>query len=127
MKSQNIALIPFTTYGVPSGNYNGSSLTFTSDRQKASNYYRRSANSQTLRFTTDEFVGEIVIQASLDSDPTVDTDWFDVYTFPGDSATDGSTAISSDYATGVAGRFTWIRAVVTGFTDGTINSVTLTY
>ena len=127
MKSQNIALIPFTTYGVPSGNYNGSSLTFTSDRQKASNYYRRSANSQTLRFTTDDFPGEIVIQASLDTDPTADSDWFDVYTFPGDSATDGSTAITTDYATGVTGRFAWIRAVVLGFTDGTIIQVTMSY
>lgn len=127
MKSQNIVLIPATTYGIPSGNYNGVSLTFAGDRQKASNYYRRSANSQTLRFTTDDFVGEITIQASLDTDPTEDSQWFDIYTFPGDSATDGSTAITTDYATSVLGRFAWIRAVVTGFTDGTIDAVTLTY
>lgn len=127
MKSTNISLIPFTTYGVPSGNYDGTSLTFAGDRQKASNYYKRSSSSQTLRFTTDEFVGEIVIQASLDTDPTDDAHWFNIYTFPGDSATDGSTAITTDYATAVSGRFAWIRAVVTGFTDGTIDAVTLSY
>lgn len=127
MKTQPIALIDFTTYGVPSGNYDGSSPTFTSDRQKASNYYKRSSSSQTLRFTTDDFPGEIVIQASLDTDPTEDSHWFDIYTFPGDSATDGSTAITTDYATAVTGRFAWIRAVVTGFTDGTIDTVLLSY
>lgn len=127
MKTQPLTLIPLTTYGVPSGNYNGVSLTFTSDRQKASNYYRRSSSSQTFRFTTDEFVGAISIQASLNTDPTEDSHWFEIYSFPGDSATDGSTAISSNYATAIAGRFTWIRAVVTGFTDGTITTVTLSY
>lgn len=127
MKQSSLILIPETTYGTPSGNYDGSSLSFTGDRQKASNYYKRSANSQTLLFTTDEFVGEIAIQASLDTDPTQDSQWFEIYSFPGDSATDGSTAISANYATGVSGRFAWIRAVVTGFTDGTINTVTLSY
>lgn len=127
MKSENLVLLPTTEYGTPSGNYDGTSTSFAGDRVKGVGYYKSSSNSQTVRFIVDEYVGTITIQASLDEDPVIDSDWFDVYEFPGDSAQDGSTAISADFSTSPQGKFTWIRAKVDGFLGGTVNSVTLRY
>lgn len=127
MITQNLVLVPETQQGTPVGNYDGSSLTFSGDRQKAVAYYKGSSTSQTIRFRSDDFPGTVVIQASLDSDPDSDDHWFDAYTFPGDSATDGSTAITTDYSITLTGNFTWIRATVTGFSSGSIGSITLTY
>jgi hypothetical protein len=128
VKTVNQELLPETEYGVPSGNYDGSSETeFSSDRLKGVGYYKTNATSQTIRFTSNDFVGTIVIQGSLDADPDTDTQWFDAYTFPGDSTIDGSTAVTTSYSITLQGNFTWLRAKVQDFTGGTINSVLLTY
>jgi len=123
MKTQDLELLPLTIYGVPSGNYDGSSdMDFSGDRQKAVAYYRRQSGTQSVRFVTTDFLGIIKIQASLDADPTQDEDWFDVYEFPDDSA-----EITIDFSQSLIGNFAWIRAHVIGFLGGTINSVTVTY
>lgn len=119
MKTDNLILIPETQYS--------GTAAFTGDRQKGVGYYKRSSSTQTVRFITDDFVGNITIQGSLDSDPTIDSEWFDVYTFPNDSTQDGSTAISIDFSTSIAGNFTWVRAKVSAFNSGIITGVTVTY
>ena len=119
MKTNNLKLLPETEFSGAS--------TVVGDRQKGVGYYRRTSSSQTVRFQTDDFAGIITIQASLDNDPTNDSQWFEVYVFPGDSTQDGSTAISTNFSTSITGNFAWIRATVSNFTGGTINSVTLTY
>lgn len=127
MKTDTLTLIPSTEYGIPSGNYDGSTTTFSGDRQKGVGYYKSASSTQTIRFSTNDFVGAITIQCSLDTDPSADNEWFDAYVFPGDSATDGSTAITTDYSITLTGNFAWIRATVSSFTGGTISLVTLTY
>lgn len=122
MITETLELLPLTQFGVPSGNYDGSSLTFSGDRQKAANFYIRRSGLQSVRFVLDDFVGTITIQATLDPDPETDGQWFDVYEFP-----DDSSATSANISHSITGNFTWMRARVTGFTGGTINSVTLTY
>jgi hypothetical protein len=123
MKTTDLTLLPLTVYGTPSGNYDGSSDTaFAGDRQKAADYYVRRTGLQSVRFITDDFQGTIKIQASLDADPEVDTDWFDVYEFP-----DDSSATTANLSYSIKGNFTWIRAKVTGFVGGQITSVTVTY
>ena len=119
MKSSSLVLIPATAHSGTS--------TITGDRQKAVGYYQGQGNSQSIRFISDDFPGIVTVQATLDTDPTQDSEWFDVYTFPGDSATDGSTAITTDYSITVYGKFTWIRAIVSQFTDGEIGPITLSY
>ena len=128
MKTSSLILIPETEYGVPSGNYDGSSeTTFSGDRFKGVGYYKSTSSTQSIRFQSNDFVGLVTIEASLDSDPTEDSDWFEAYVFPGDSTIDGSTAVTTDYSITLTGNFAWIRATVSAFTGGTINSVTLTY
>ena len=117
-----LELLPQTVYGTPSGNYDGSSTDFNSDRVVAASYYRV-ANEQTLRFDLDDFQGSIRVQASLDDNPSDDDrEWFDIYTTPEDSS-----AITMFGSVNVRGNFTWIRCKVIGFDGGTINSFTVVY
>lgn len=114
-----------TVHGTPSGNYDGSSLTFVSDAAKAVGYYRGQGSIETVFIQVTGFDGIITLQATLDEDPsTIDSElgWFDVYTYDaaGETRTDYHPAV-------LTGNFTWIRAVVTQFEAGTINSITTTY
>lgn len=122
MKTSSLQLLPSTTHGTASGNYDGSSLDFEGDRQKAASYYLQSNDLQTVALFTTALVGVVKIQASLATTPTA-SDWFDVYTFP----SDGSSEYTDNVSVNITGNFTWIRAAVTDFTAGTINKATLSY
>ena len=117
MAITTVTLLPFTEYGVPSGNYDGSSEDFVGDPQKAANYYRGRGSIQTIRWVFRGVQGQVAIQATLDNDPA-DSRWFEVATY-GDS--------TDTYIQAVMGNFTWLRAVVTNFTDGTIEVVQAAY
>ena len=69
--------------------------------------------------------GEVLIQATLDNDPA-DSRWFDVAVYGDGSSADSST-ITDTYIEAVMGNFTWLRAVVTNFKDGVIETVQATY
>ena len=69
---------------------------------------------------TGEFQGNVVIQATLNDQPSIQAEWFDVDTFNSpspSSAIDGRT---------VVGSFTFMRARITNFEAGSI-SITLAY
>lgn len=125
MAVTTVTLLPSTTYGTPSGNYDGSSQDFIGDPQKAANYYRGRGSTQTIRWVYLGFQGRVTIQATLDNDPA-DSRWFEVAA-TGDDSTDDSTTITATYIEAVMGNFTWLRAVVTNFKDGTIEVVQATY
>ena len=125
MAITTVTLLPSTTYGTPSGNYDGSSEDFIGDPQKAANYYRGRGGTQTIRWVYLRFQGKVTIQATLDNDPA-DSRWFDIAA-TGDSSTDDSTTITATYIEAVVGNFVWLRAVVTNFKDGTIEVVQATY
>ena len=122
MKTTTLQLLPTTTYGTPSGNYDGSSEDFAGDRQQAANYYGGFGGLQTVAFFLNQFQGRIRIQATLASDPTVDQDWFQISDF--DSTT---TATTNNFSRNITGNFTWIRAHVYDFQAGTISKVMLSY
>lgn len=125
MAITTVTLLPSTTYGTPSGNYDGSSEDFIGDPQKAANYYRGRGGTQTIRWVYLGVQGRVTIQATLDNDPA-DSRWFEVAA-TGDGSTDDSTTITATYIQAVVGNFTWLRAVVTNFKDGTIEVVQATY
>lgn len=123
MKTESLILLPLTQYGVPSGNYDGSSDTeFDGDRQKGVGYYRSRRSTQSVRFQLSGFIGTITLQGTLDSDPQDDAQWFDVYEYG-----NGSSAETGDFSQSITGNFTWLRAHVTAFTGGVITAVTLIY
>lgn len=122
MLTTTLQLLPTTTFGTPSGNYDGSSLDWNGTRQQAANYYGGFGDLQTLAFYFANFQGLVRIQATLDSNPTSDSNWFDVSEY-----NSTSSPISSNFSRNVEGNFTWIRARVENFTAGTITKIMLSY
>jgi hypothetical protein len=121
MKTTTFQLLPTTTYGTPSGNYDGSSEDFAGDAQKAANYYVSTGGLQTVAVFLSGFVGNIVLQASLDSSPTSDANWFDVDRLEYTSST------TSNFSRNITGNFTWLRAKVTDFQAGSIEKIQMSY
>ena len=125
MSITTVTLLPSTTHGTPSGNYDGSSEDFIGVPQKAANYYHGRSGTQTIRWVYLGVEGLVTIQATLDNDPA-DSRWFDIAA-TGDGSSDSSTTITATYVQAVVGNFTWLRAVVSNFKDGTIEVVQATY
>jgi hypothetical protein len=116
------SILSTTEYGVPSGNYDGSSQDWASDAVKAANYYRGQGNIQTIIIQVTDFEGIMYIEATLDADAQTAT-WFNTYVYG-----DGSTTPLTDYhPASITGNFTWMRIRIEGFSGGTINSATITY
>ena len=116
-------MLASTTFGVPAGNYDGSSQDWYSNAVRAADYYRGRGGLQTVTISVDNFVGILKIEATLDYEPdSVDTKWFDTYIY-----SDGITPITDYHPETITGNFTWMRVRVEGFDGGTINSVTITY
>jgi hypothetical protein len=122
MKTTTLQLLPTTTYGTPSGNYDGSSEDWNGIDQQAANYYGGFGGLQTVAFFLNGFQGRIRIQATLASTPVTDEEWFQVYDF--DSINETTT---ENFSHNITGNFTWIRARVENFQTGTITKVTLSY
>ena len=80
MKTTTLQLLPTTTYGTPSGNYDGSSLDFSGDRQQAANYYGGFGDLQTIAFFVRNFEGRIRIEAS--PQPIRNGSWYMIMTQP---------------------------------------------
>ena len=112
-----LTLLNNIVYGTPSGTYDGSSQDWVSTAVKGSDYYHGRGGVQTIGFDVEDFSGEIIIEATLDSNPE-NAGWFDALDF------DESTVQRSQ---SVIGNFTWVRARVRNFAAGTVNSVTVTY
>ena len=116
-----LTLVGNTVHGTPSGNYDGSSLDFISDAVPAANYYGGQGSTQTITYRLQGFVGIIVLEATL-NDTQESAPWFELTTF-GDGI-DPDTGIFTDT---IVGNFTWIRARITNFTAGTIESIQVAY
>lgn len=121
MSLTTTTFLPLTTFGTPSGNYNGSSSAFIGNAIPAANYYGGQGSIQTAMVTVTGFVGKITFQATL-GDLHQQAMWFDLATLG-----DGSTPLTSTTATNLVGNFVWLRAAVTEFTAGVVNSATVSY
>jgi hypothetical protein len=122
MKTTTLQLLPTTTHGTPSGNYDGSSEDWSGVDQPAANYYGGFGGLQTVAFYLNGFQGRIKIEATLESAPATDSAWFKVNEFDSDSA-----PTTDNFSRNITGNFTWIRANVEDFQAGTITQITLSY
>ena len=127
MKTTSQQLLSATDYGNAAGNYDGTTGDFNGDAVKAAGYYSTHGTLQSVAFFTEDFLGTIEIQATVDSDSAT-AEWFTVHTFDGDgSSANDSSAQYWNEVQNITGRFTWVRAKVTGFTQGVINKVIVSY
>jgi hypothetical protein len=122
MKTTTLQLLPTTTYGTPSGNYDGSSQDFSGPQQKAAAYYGGFGDLQTVAIFLLNFQGKLRIEATLESVPASSADWFRVEDYNYTSST-----TTTNFSTNITGNFTWMRASVEDFTAGTITKVMLSY
>lgn len=122
MKTTTVQLLPTTSHGTPSGNYDGSSLDWSGVEVKAANYYGGYGQLQTIAFFLNGFQGLIKIEATLESNPTSDADWFKINEF--DSL---AQPTSNNFPVNISGNFVWVRANVELFTAGTITKLTMSY
>jgi len=122
MKTTTLQLLPATSYGTPSGNYDGSSEDWSGDRQQAANYYGGFGDLQTIAFYLNQFQGRIRIEATLDSDPVTDDAYFQVNSFDSTAA-----PTTNNFSVNITGNFTWIRANVEDFSAGSITKVMMSY
>lgn len=117
--TSSIQLLPTTSFGSSSGNYNGTDAAFSSIEVKGDGYYGFSDGVHTVQTRITGLIGTVKIQGSLASTPT-STDWVDVVSV---ITSDGSSAITNSYFNNFTGNFIWVRVAVSDFTAGTINSM----
>lgn len=85
----------------------------------AASYYLGNKNLQTLTWILADVTADISFEATLAESPA-DQDWFQVHSI---SAT---TLTATDYYN-LQGNFVWLRAVVTNFSNGIIQSIKVSY
>ena len=119
-----ITMIPSTSFGSAMGNYDGTSTSFESDNSKGDGYYGFSDGVHTAQVRVTGFPGTVKFQGSLATTPT-STDWVDIAGAA--LAGDGSSLITNSYIYNFTGNYVWIRASITNFTAGSINTILLAH
>lgn len=113
-QTTTVNLIPQTAH--PAGS---SAVELVGDRQQGASYILAGRDLQTITWHfSGQFQGNCKIQASLETDPG-SGDWFDIYTVDVENEKDGYTNLYGNYV--------WLRAVVSDWTQGTIQLITASY
>ena len=101
--------------------YSGSSDVY-GDPVTAANYYGGLGATQTAVAVTTDFVGTIVLEATLNDQPTLQAAWFVV-----DSIDATESPLTDTTTKTMIGNFCYMRVHVKDFAQGTVNSISLTY
>lgn len=109
-----LILLPQTAYSI-----NNTAALGTA--QKAAGYYLGNKNLQTVTWDFTNVNCTMYIEASLVSNPTSDSDWFEVYRV----ATGG--ILTERNFQNIEGNFTWLRCRVNPLEMGVIQSVKVSY
>jgi hypothetical protein len=102
------------------------------DKKIGAGYYRNGDGIHTIHYTVNSFVGEIIVQGTLEQYPSnADADWVDVITFAGDSTLYNQfpnpiETDSYDDSKTFTGKFVWIR-VKYKLENGTIREIRYNY
>lgn len=112
----------------------------TGEKFKGDGYYGRSDGFHTVQINISGFIGRIEMQGTLAIDPS-ESDWFTVELGTGTMSIDTTGALSEQNITFVeyessttnnksynfVGNYVWVRAKITNWTDGSINSIRLNH
>jgi hypothetical protein len=96
----------------------------TGEKYKGDGYYGRSDGFHTVQVNITGFIGTVQVQGTLAVDPTAD-DWFTIYTQSYPVSNDEGT--TGSFVTNFTGNYVWIRAYISIWTDGTVNSIKLNH
>lgn len=115
-------------------------LVYSSDPIKGDGYFGRSDGVHTVQIQLTDFAGKIEIQGTLASIPT-EEDWFTVDLGTGNSSVDTTGLLKEENITFVSyftfttniksynftGNYVWVRAKVSEWTNGTVNSIKINH
>lgn len=116
----NEALLPLTTYGIPSGNYNGSTPYFFGNSVPAANFYAGQGFGQTVIVQFTSFQGNVTLQGSLN-------DWHEQAMWSDIEKIESPAPSTNTITLNIEGNFVWLRAFVEDFAAGTINTANVIY
>ena len=126
-QTTTLIMLPQTAYVNPG---NGAPYTVTGNSQPAAAYYLGNRDLQTVNINLTNCTGNIVIEASLATQPST-TDWFKVYQLEANANAPANTAsqIASNASvyTNIEGNFVYLRAKVENFNYGIVNFVKVSY
>jgi hypothetical protein len=112
-----LILFPQTPYD---GGGTANVYSLTSNAQPAAAYYLGNKDLQTINIKTQNFTGNIVIEATLSSNAQTN-EYFEVY-----KSSNNANANLSMY-TNIDGNFVYMRAKIEDFAFGVVNFVKLSY
>ena len=112
----------------------------TGDKFKGDGYYGRSDGLHTVQVDLVGFIGKVAMQGTLATNP-VEADWFTLVLDSGKQSVDTTGLVATQSVTSVeytsvitntknynfTGNYVWVRAYVSNWTDGTVNSVKLNH
>jgi hypothetical protein len=126
-QSTTLILLPQTSYQNPG---NGAPYTVTGNTNPAAAYYLGNKDLQTVAIKLTEVTGNIVIEASLATQPS-STDWFQVYKLEANTNAPANTApqlaSNASVYTNIEGNFVYMRAKIVDFNNGSLQYVKLSY
>lgn len=126
-QATTLILIPELSYQNPG---NGAPYTVTGNTFPAAAYYLGNKDLQTVAVKLTNVTGNIVIEASLATQPS-STDWFRVYELTANANAPANTASqlasNASVYTNIEGNFVYMRAKVENFNNGTVQYVKLSY
>jgi hypothetical protein len=111
-------------------------LVYASNPIKGDGYFGGSDGFHTVQIDINQFIGTLEVQGSLASSPQ-ESDWFSVELGTNNMSIDTTGLISEENISSVeyttattniksynfTGNYVWIRAKVSDWTDGTVNSI----
>ena len=126
-QATTLILLPETSY-VNVGN--GAPYTVTGNTNPAAAYYLGNKDLQTVAIKLTEVTGNIVIEASLATQPS-STDWFKVYELEANANAPSNSApqlaSNASVYTNIEGNFVYMRAKIVDFNNGSLHYVKLSY
>ena len=120
-QSTILTLLPQTVY---INNGTGNAYTVTGNSVQAAAYHLGNQDLQTVSYNFSEVTGNLVIEGTLASTP-VDGDWFKVLEVSANNSANVNS--NSNAYTNVTGNFTYMRALLKDFNNGTVQNVKVSY
>lgn len=100
--------------------------TVAGQKFKGDGYYNRSDGFHTVQYNVTGFIGTIVMQATLATDPT-GVDWFTLSNTAHTSLQSNDVEATGSYLKNFTGNYVWLRAIIQNWTDGSVNSILLNH
>jgi len=100
--------------------------TITGTKYKGDGYYGRADGFHTVQYNLTGFLGTVVMQATLSVEPT-DSDWFTITSTSHTADNDSSSNRDGGHIYNFTGNYVWVRAYISNWTDGTVQSIILNH